>query len=124
MPKIISVNGTHTSSTYLPGILFKDDQSYYHAHVPSLDITGYGITKEEAKDSLLITIKTYFEKLMQERGLLKDLQDHGWMIGPHVVIPPDLLKSGLGGLEKCIENGTGVYQISCLIKWPEGGLFG
>ncbi|MRG47791.1 hypothetical protein GFS24_21890 [Chitinophaga sp. SYP-B3965] len=123
MPKIISVSGMPVRSTYLPGILFKDDQSYYHAHVPSLDITGYGSTKEAAKDSLLVTMKTYFEKLMQERGLLKDLQELGWMIGPHDIVPPDLLKSGLGGLEKCIENGASVYQIGCRIKWPEGGLF-
>jgi len=124
MPKIISMTGMPPSSTYLPGILFKDDQAYYHAHVPALDITGYGYTKEEAKDSLQLTMKTYFEKLVSERGLVKDLVAHGWMIGPHLVVPPDLLKSGLGGLEKCIESGSGVYQIGCRIKWPDVGLFG
>lgn len=124
MPKIISMSGMHTSSTYLPGILFKDDQAYYHAHVPALDITGYGLTKEAAKESLLLTIKTYLEKLVTEKRLLKDLQAHGWMVGQHHVVPPDVLKSGLGGLEKCIENGSGVYQIGCRIKWPDGGLFG
>ncbi|WP_343305258.1 type II toxin-antitoxin system HicB family antitoxin [Chitinophaga niabensis] len=124
MPKIISMTGMPGNSTYLPGILFKDDQAYYHAHVPALDITGYGITKEEAKASLQLAMKIYFERLMKERGLIKDMKLHGWMIGPHDVVPPDLLKSSLGGLEKCIESGSGVYRIGCRIKWPEGGLFG
>lgn len=124
MPKIISVTTMDNSNSCLPGILFKDDQCYYHAYVPSLDIAGYGSTKEEAKDSLQVTLRIYFEKLMQERGLFKDLQEHGWMIGPHDVIPPDLLNSGLGGLENCIQNGTKVYQIHCKIKWPAVGMFG
>lgn len=118
MSKIIS------SATCLPGILFKDEQSYYHAHVPALDITGYGSTKEEAKDSLQLVMKIYFEKLMAERGLYKDLKEHGWMIGPHDVVPPDFTGSNLGGMLQWIKSGTSVYQISCRIDWPGGRLFG
>lgn len=124
MPRIISVTTMDNSNTCLPGILFKDDQFYYHAYVPSLDIVGYGGTKEEAKASLQVTLQVYFEKLMKERGLYKDLKEHGWMIGPHDVLPPDLLQSGMGGLEHCIQSGTRVYQINCRIKWPAGELFG
>ncbi|HEY1200591.1 MAG TPA: hypothetical protein VGE79_06400 [Niastella sp.] len=56
-----------------PVILFKDDQNYFIAHVPVLDLSGYGLSEEEAKDSLDIVLNDYISYAIKNSTLHDDL---------------------------------------------------
>ena len=64
----------------LPVISFKDDNGYFIAHIPSLDLSGYGKTKEEALSSLDIVLVEYFDFAIKHNTLHKDLIAHGWKL--------------------------------------------
>ena len=57
--------------------LFKEDDNFI-AYSPALDLSGYGKTEEEARDSFNIVLKEYFDYAINEGTLYKDLKEHGW----------------------------------------------
>lgn len=72
--------GTRVNMTFdLQMYLFKDEDSYV-VYCPSLDMSAYGNTEEQAKksfeDILAITVQYWINK----NTLVKDLQKHGWKI--------------------------------------------
>ena len=55
--------------------LFKEDDNFI-AYSPALDLSGYGKTEEEARDSFNIVLKEYFDYAINEETLYKDLIHH------------------------------------------------
>ena len=69
--------------------LFKEDDNYI-AYSPALDLSGYGKTEEEARDSFNIVLKEYFDYAINEGTLYKDLKEHGWNVKQHTVETPKI----------------------------------
>lgn len=103
---------------HLRGILFRDEYSCYHACIPSLDVSGYGASRQEAKQSLLVMMNCYFERAMRLRALEEDLRRHGWATDPPVMYPPAFSHADMQDVFDCIRSGTGIYNISCTIELP------
>lgn len=59
--------------------LFTDDGSYI-AYSPALDMSGYGNTEEEAKESFSIVLEEYVTYGLSKHTLVKDLREHGWKV--------------------------------------------
>ena len=59
--------------------LFMDGDSYI-AYSPALDLSGYGTSEEEAKQSFSIVIEQYIKYGLSTRSLVKDLREHGWKV--------------------------------------------
>lgn len=59
--------------------LFKEEDSYI-AYSPALDLSGYGNSEEEAKQSFGIVIEQYITYGLSTRSLVKDLREHGWKV--------------------------------------------
>ena len=67
--------------------LFKEDNNVI-AYCPSLDLSGYGSTQKEAKNSFGIVLKEYFDYCMQNGTLTEDLQNHGWIVKGNITNEP------------------------------------
>ncbi|HHH52667.1 MAG TPA: hypothetical protein ENK91_03335 [Bacteroidetes bacterium] len=59
-------------------IHFKDENGIHFIHSPNLDITGYGLTKKEAKQSFEIALEEFFDYAIKNKTLIKVLNDLGW----------------------------------------------
>ena len=59
--------------------LFLEDDTYI-AYAPSLDLSGYGKSEDEALKSFSIVIDEYISYGITKRTLIKDLKAHGWKV--------------------------------------------
>ncbi|MBD5278976.1 MAG: hypothetical protein HDS35_00325 [Bacteroides sp.] len=59
--------------------LFMEDEVYI-AYAPSLDLSGYGQTEDEAMKSFSIVLEEYITYGLSNRTLVKDLRAHGWKV--------------------------------------------
>lgn len=74
-------------SQYVPGgfsfsldiYAFKEGDAHIY-YSPALDISGYGLTDNEARESLLFSIREYLDYGIKKRTLVKDLRAHGWKV--------------------------------------------
>lgn len=57
--------------------VFMEDNTYI-AYAPSLDLSGYGKSEEDAIKSFSIVIEEYFSYGLSNNTLIKDLRAHGW----------------------------------------------
>lgn len=92
-------NGRDGIKTELSLIYFVEDETHI-IFSPALDLSGYGNTESEAKDSFQIVLQEFITYGMNKKTLLKDLQDHGWKVkgspkNPKIKSPDlaDMLKS-------------------------------
>lgn len=72
-------DGKTAIKTELSLIYFVEDG----AHIifsPALDLTGYGNSENEAKDSFEIVLQEFINYGINKKTLLKDLEAHGWKI--------------------------------------------
>ncbi|WPV66336.1 hypothetical protein [Chitinophaga sp. LS1] len=76
----------------LPVIIFKE-QGTFIAHIPILDLSGYGNSKKEALDSLDIVLTDYICYAVENNTLHDDLISRGFIFKNHQVNPPGLEKS-------------------------------
>jgi hypothetical protein len=60
-------------------IEFKEDGLHFF-YSPALDITGYGKTKTEARDSYNLTVEEFMKYTYNKQTLLKELERLGWTI--------------------------------------------
>lgn len=65
--------------TELSLIYFVEDNTHI-IFSPALDLSGYGNTEIEAKESFQIVLQEFINYGMNKKTLLKDLEDHGWKI--------------------------------------------
>jgi len=80
----------------LPMVAYVDDDSIHYMYCPALDLTGYGHSDTEAKNSFEQTLKLYLEYTVNKQTLVADLEAHGWSLKnrKNLISPPfsDLLK--------------------------------
>lgn len=80
----------------LPVIIFREGISFI-AHIPGLDLSGYGYTEEEAKESLDVVVNDYLEYTIRNHTLHSDLIKHGFVVADGKKLiqpePSELLKN-------------------------------
>jgi uncharacterized protein YdiU (UPF0061 family) len=92
------VYGKNKIECNLPLIIFEEDNSVI-TFCPALDLSGYGDTEDEAKNSFEETLSEYFRYTVNKKSLAADLEKLGWKIRKKLskqAIPPsmdDLLKN-------------------------------
>lgn len=75
--KIISKNGA--LNVTLDVYLFMDDNTFV-AYSPALDLSGYGTSEQEAKESFSVVMREYIQYALSHKTLVKDLRAHGWRV--------------------------------------------
>jgi len=68
---------------------FLDDKANHIVYSPHLDLSGYGKTDEEAKESFAIALEDFFDYTLKKKTLNKVLKDLGWSF-KHVKKPKKL----------------------------------
>ena len=71
--------GKNAVKLNLPVMFFEED-GIQIAYIPVLDISGYGKTEQEAKDSLEVSLSEYFSYTIRKNTFIEDLKAHGWTI--------------------------------------------
>ena len=59
---------------------FIDNNGLHYIHSPNLDLTGYGYTKKEAKESFDIVLKEFFDYILENDTLEEVLSQLGWRV--------------------------------------------
>lgn len=72
-------NSGDTLTVILDVYLFMEGDTYI-AYSPALDLSGYGTTEQEARQSFSIVLDEYISHGLSHRTLLKDLRAHGWKV--------------------------------------------
>ncbi len=77
----------------LPYIIFEED-GFHILYCPPLDLSGYGSTEKNARDSFKIELDEYFNYTLNKGTLIADLEKLGWKFKNRSlskpIIPPDL----------------------------------
>lgn len=102
----------------LRGLTFEDDEGCFHAHLPGLDLTGYGGSRRDAKECLEVILREFFKDMLQKGMLEEDLRARGWCFGDDFIWPPLEEKAGIGDMLKLIRNGSAVRGFTCTIDMP------
>lgn len=61
-------------------VLFFEEEGIHYAYMPSFDLTGYGNTEEEAKESLTIVLDEFLRYTLNKNTLFIEMQRLGWKI--------------------------------------------
>ncbi|MEI9933761.1 MAG: hypothetical protein WDM71_02675 [Ferruginibacter sp.] len=61
-------------------VLFFDEDGIYYAYMPSLDLTGYGNTEEEANKSLAVVLDEFLRYTLNKNTFIIELKRLGWKI--------------------------------------------
>lgn len=72
-------DGKNTVKVNLPVMFFEEDGTQI-AYIPVLDISGYGVSEEEAYKSLTVALENYLSYTIHKNTLFDDLKAHGWTI--------------------------------------------
>jgi len=90
----------------VPVVFFEDDGIYY-AHIPPLDITGYGNNEKEARHSLTVMVDEFINYTTENNTLNSELERLGWVKQPEIHYPPisDLIPKN-DQLKDAIDNKT------------------
>lgn len=71
--------GTKTVNVNLDIIEYQEDGTYI-AFSPALDLTGYGTTLKEARESWETVLEEYFRYTLNKKTLHQDLVKRGWKV--------------------------------------------
>jgi hypothetical protein len=71
--------GTKSIKVSLQVLFFEEDGIQY-AYMPSFDLTGYGKTAEEARESLTIVLDEFLRYTLNKNTLFIEMQRLGWKI--------------------------------------------
>ena len=63
----------------LPLFLFEEDSTWF-AYLPSLDLTGYGKTEGEAKESLKVVLEEFLRYTINKNILFIEMKRLGWQV--------------------------------------------
>lgn len=61
-------------------VLFFEEDNIYYAYMPSFDLTGYGNTEKEAKESLTVVLDEFLRYTLNKNTLFLEMQRLGWKI--------------------------------------------
>ena len=104
---------------HLQGVLFRDDRSCFHAYIPAVGLAGYGRDRQEAKRSLLVVLRFYFERFMRWQRPVEDPRSVECCKDPPVICQPVFCQADMQDVLDCIRSGTGIYNISCTVDLPQ-----
>ncbi len=71
--------GTKFIKVSLQVLFFEEDEIRY-AYMPSFDLTGYGNTEDEAKESLTVVLDEFLRYTLNKNTLFIEMQRLGWKI--------------------------------------------
>jgi len=57
-----------------------EEEGFYFVYSPALDLTGYGKTEEEAKNSYSIAMEEFLKYTSNKETIFKELERLGWSI--------------------------------------------
>ncbi|HMN04270.1 MAG TPA: hypothetical protein PKD45_00970 [Flavobacteriales bacterium] len=74
-------------------VLVWEEDGLFYAMSPALDITGYGKTEQEAKDSFEVMLDEFVVYTHRKKTIFQELENLGWMVNRKKkrVVPPDIL---------------------------------
>ncbi|MBN1416983.1 MAG: hypothetical protein JW973_17940 [Bacteroidales bacterium] len=76
----------------LPIIIFSEDNTQI-VYCPAIDVSGYGKTEHEAKDSFETSLDQFFEYTIHKNTLSSELKKLGWKLrGKHKSANPPSMK--------------------------------
>jgi len=61
-------------------IFLWDEDSVFYVYSPALDITGYGLNKEEARESFETTLHEFILYTQNKKIIFKELENLGWAV--------------------------------------------
>jgi len=61
-------------------IFLWDEDSVFYVYSPALDITGYGLNKEEARESFETTLHEFILYTQNKKTIFKELENLGWAV--------------------------------------------
>lgn len=72
-------------------IFLWEENSIFYVYSPALDITGYGLTKEEARESFEIVLEEFIKYTHNKKTIFQELENLGWAVNKRKkrVISPD-----------------------------------
>ena len=85
--------GNENIKCRLPLIEFKEGGNLI-IYCPALDLSGYGATEEEARESFKTTLSEYFRYTVNKKTLARDLTRLGWTLRANLrkpCIPPSMV---------------------------------
>jgi hypothetical protein len=88
--KLLSVK--KSSNGQMPVVIFKESGVWF-AHCPALEITGYGHSEREARDSFDIMLAEFFRYAEENGNLHSELKRLGWQVETHTPPPFEKLIS-------------------------------
>lgn len=73
-------------------VLFFEEDNIHFAFVPSLDLTGYGNTAKEARESLSIVLDEFLRYTLEKGTFFLELQRMGWDVKnkKKPMMPPEM----------------------------------
>jgi hypothetical protein len=86
------VSGRNNIECNLPLIVFQEDINFI-TYCPALDLSGYGLTEDDANRSFEQTLSEYFRYTVNKKTLARDLEKLGWTIKKSInkrPIPPTM----------------------------------
>jgi hypothetical protein len=61
-------------------VYFVKEDEYTTAYCPALEVSGYGLTEEEARESFDVALKIFLEETNKRGTFEKYLLAHGWTL--------------------------------------------
>lgn len=61
-------------------IFLWDEDSLFYVYSPALDITGYGLNKEEARESFETILHEFILYTQNKKTIFKELENLGWAV--------------------------------------------
>lgn len=95
------------------GVLFRDAGGCWHAHVPSLRVTGYGRSRKAAYDSLEVMAGVLLQTVWKEGKLEEAIRESRWMEEAGIWYSPMIRFQELQEIMACLRTGS-VMRPFCL----------
>ncbi|WP_282043357.1 hypothetical protein [Winogradskyella flava] len=72
-------------------IFLWEEESVFYVYSPALDLTGYGLTKEEARESFETVLEEFVKYTHNKKTIFKELENLGWAVNKRRkrVVSPD-----------------------------------
>lgn len=98
MANLIKTDGNQNVLMLQLSVLVFQEGEYFVSLCPSLDLSSYGSSIQEAKDGFDEVMKAYIENGTRNKTLHKDLTSHGWVIiNQHFAEPPNQVELNIPG---------------------------
>lgn len=78
----ITTSGDRVIELQLSVLVFQEGE-FYVSYCPSLEMTSYGDSIQDAKDAFDEAMRIYFEDCQKNKTLQQDLISHGWKFIQH-----------------------------------------